>query len=279
MLKTLKLPLVAVALLAAATAHAADPSPNQIYQAVQNGQLVQAQQMIGQVLKDHPDNAKAHYIAAEVDARAGDLAAARQQLLQARRLDPGLSFATPHSVSELEAQLSGRRAPGAGLVPAVVPAHRSSVPWGLIVVLGAGGLLVWSLFRRRQAAYYPQPPSYGYGGAVPPAGPGPQPYGPGYGYPPPVGGGLGTGIMGGLATGLAVGAGVAAGEALVDRVIDGHGHPGYVPDSQADPRDTPVNQDEGGYDFGTGDGNSWGNDSAGGGDFFGGGGDGGSDWT
>ena len=283
MLKTLKFPLVAVALLTASAAVTAaeDPSAHQIYEAVQAGNLVQAQQMITQVLKDHPDSARAHYIAAEVDAKSGDLNAARQQLTQARAIDPKLAFADAHSTGELEAQLAGRSlAPG--VAPGLAAVHHSSVPWGLILILGAGGLLLWSLFRRRQAAYYAPQPPYGQGvyGAIPPAGPGPAP-GYGYGAPYPPQGGMGSGIVGGLATGLAVGAGVAAGEALVDHMLDDR-HGGYVPQQGGDPNYTPVNQDEGGQDFGTSGGDSWGDSSSGGGDFFGGGGggsDGGSDWT
>ena len=282
MLKTLKLPLVAAALLAGSVvAHAADdPSAHQIYEAMQSGHMAQAQQMIGQVLKDHPDSARAHYIAAELDARSGDPGAARQQLAQARAIDPKLAFADAHSVGELEAQLGGR---SLAQVQVPAPQRHASVPWGLILLLAAGGLILWNLFRRRQAASYPPPASYGYGagGAVPPTGPGPG-YGPGYGYGapyPPAAGGMGSGIVGGLATGLAVGAGVAAGEALVDHMIH-PGQSGYVPQPQADLRDTQLNQDAGGQDFGTSGGDSWGDSSAGGGDFFGGGDSGGGgDWT
>ena len=274
--KILTLPLFAVALVVSAVAAAADPTPHQIYEALQNGQLVQAQQMVNQVLQDHPDNAKAHYIAAEVDARSGDLNAGRQQLAKAREIDPQLAFADSHSVSELTAQLAGRTlAPG--VVPqALVQPHRSAVPWGLILILGAGALLLWNLFRRRQqqATYY-QAGSPGYG--TPSGGPGLQSgYGYGAPYPPPAGG-MGSGIVGGLATGLAVGAGVAAGEALVDHMIDGHEHGGgFIPSAgAAELPDRSVNQDLGGNDFGVSDGGGWGNDDSGGSD-FGGGGD---SWT
>lgn len=254
-----------------------DATAHQIYEAAQSGHLAEAQQMIDQVLRDHPQNAKAHFIASELDARIGDLAAARQQLATARQLDPTLGFAGAQSLSALERQLTGMRPvipePGSPSFAPVV--RRSSMPWGLIIILAIAVFVLWSLFRSRAQRAYSQ--TYGPG-ILPPGNPGMQPgYGPGYPpYPPPGGG---SGLMGNLASGLAIGAGVAAGEELVRHVIDGNGN--VVPAPAADLRDPAQNPDMGGYDFGTQDGGSWGNDS-GGGDAGGGwGGDsgGGGDWT
>jgi hypothetical protein len=280
MFKRVRVSLLAVlALGIAGTAFAdTDATPHQIYEAAQSGHLAEAQQMIDQVLRDHPQNAKAHFIAAELDARIGDLPAARQQLATAKQLDPALGFATAPSLSALERQLTGMRAviPGPGsqaFAPAFAPAVRhSSIPWGLIIILAIGAFVLWSIFRSRAQRAYAQ--NYGPG-VLPPGNPGMQPgYGPG--YPPPGGG---SGLMGNLASGLAIGAGVAAGEELVRHVIDGNGN--VVPAPAADLRDPAQNQDMGGNDFGTQDGNSWGNDS-GGGDSGGWGGDsggGGGDWS
>lgn len=256
-----------------------DPTREQIYQAAQSGHLAEAQQMIDQVLRDHPQSAKAHFIASELDARIGDLGAARQQLASAKQLDPTLGFATAPALSALERQLAGMRgpAPGAGFgAPAFAPAVRhSSVPWGLIIILAIGAFVLWSIFRSRAQRAYSQ--SYGPG-VLPPGNPGMQPgYGPGYPpYPPPGGG---SGLMGNLASGLAIGAGVAAGEELVRHVIDGNGNVVQVP--AADVRDPAQNQDMGGNNFGTTGDDSWGNDSGGdsGGGWGGDGGGGGGDWT
>lgn len=62
-----------------------DPSLHSIYEAANSGHLAQAQQMIGRVLADHPNSAKAHYVAAELDARQGQLAGAREQLATAEQ--------------------------------------------------------------------------------------------------------------------------------------------------------------------------------------------------
>ena len=90
--------LAIVAFAVAGSALAADATPHQIYQAAQSGHLAEARQMIDQVLRDHPQNAEAHFIAAELDSRIGDLAAAREQLATARQLDPTLSFTSARSL-------------------------------------------------------------------------------------------------------------------------------------------------------------------------------------
>jgi hypothetical protein len=245
-----------------------DATPHQIFEAAQSGHLAQAQQMIGQVLRDHPQNAKAHFIAAELDARIADLPAARQQLATAKQLDPTLSFTDASALSSLERQLIGIRpvVPGTGPLSVAPAVHRSAVPWGWIIVLALGAFVLWSMFRARSQQSYAA-------GPLPPGNPGMQPgYGPAY---PPAGG---SGLMGNLASGLAIGAGVVAGEELVRHVIDGRSAGGN--ESNADLRDPPQNQDLGGADFGTQDGSSWGSDSSGG-DAGGWGGDsgGGGDWS
>ncbi len=266
--------LAALALGAAGAAGAAtDATPNQIYEAAQAGRLPEAQQMIDQVLQDRPNNPKAHFIAAELDARVGDLAAAREQLGTARRLDPTEAFANRQALSALERQLTGMRPSVMPVAPSFIPVQRGSLPWGWIIVLGGGALLLWSILRSRARQAYAQ--NYGPG-MLPPGNPGMQPgYGYGPGYPPPGG----SGLMGNLASGLAVGAGVVAGEELVRHMIDGNtANAAPLPAQYNDP---PQNQDMGGANFGTQDGSSWGNDS-GGGDSGGWGGDsggGGGDWT
>lgn len=252
-------------------AAATDATPHQIYEAAQSGHLAEAQQMINQVLQDHPQNAKAHYIAAQLDARIGDFGAAREQLASARQLDPSQSFASPQSLGELQRQLTGVRTEmPRTVVPFAPVVHRASLPWGLIILLVIGAFVVFNILRRRAQSDGP-----GYGsGLLPPGTPGMQGgYGYGASYPPG-----GSGLMGNLASGLAIGAGVVAGEELVRHVIDGNGTGGVPP--AADLRDPGQNQDMGGADFGTQDGSSWGGDS-GGGDAGGWGGDsgGGGDWS
>lgn len=286
MLRKITVPLVCVmAIAVAGVALAADPTVDQIYQAARSGQLPQAEQMVGQVLADHPRSGKAHWVAAEVYARAGDFARARAELATAETLSPGLPFVTNRSAIEtLRAEVSQgrvvRRAQYAPNAP-----RRSSGHWGLILVILSGVVIVWSLARRRRqlASGYPQQyPGQPYpgqpmggmppGGVAPPMGGAPYPYG--YGG--------GSGLMHNIGTGLAVGAGVAAGEALVGRVLGGgQSGGGMIPPANAGEaiEPPPVNDDMGGSDFGV-SGGSW--DDGGGGSDFGTGGDfggGGDDWT
>ena len=252
-----------------------DPSVQQIYDEARAGHLDHAQQMIDQVLADHPRSARAHYVAAELAAREGKSGVARSELSQAELLDPGLTFAKPQAVEALKAQLGERHATSALLVGAPQQAeHR--FPWGPVLLLGALVLfVVWLVTRRRAAPV--QYPGGAYSGAGVAGGPGPYGpggYGPGYGAP--MGGGIGSGIAGGLASGLAVGAGVVAGEELAHHFLDGDrregggAQPVYNPESLP-----PSNSDMGGNDFGMNDTSGW--DDSGGGGFGDGGG--GGDWS
>jgi uncharacterized protein len=285
--------VVAILGAAAAVAAGSDPTVHEIYEAAQSGQLAQAEQMVGQVLEDHPKSGEAHYVAAEVYARAGDFVTARRELDTAQLLEPGLSFARPQSVQALERELAqGRfvqrvqRVPYAPDAASFYPRPRSSRFWSLVLVLAAGAVIFWAVLRRRsQPVFYP--PQYPGQPGMPPAGLGPM--GTGGGVVPPYpygyGGGLGSGLMGSIGTGLAVGAGVAAGEALVHRVISGPQGGGIIPAANADIVLPPVNGDMGGADFGVSDGGSWadgGGGDAGGGADLGAGGDfgaGGDGWT
>ncbi len=278
MLKRLTLSLSLALVMLTGTALAADPTAGQIYQAAQSGHLAQAQQMIHQVLRDHPNSAKAHFVAAELDARAANYGLARQELAAAESLQPGLPFASAHAVSELRRQLG--EAPRAARVRRS-GAGSSHIGWAVLLI--GGVLLVWMIVRRRMAAAsanaYPGP----FSGAMPPGGMpqgGPMGPGPGYapgGYPPGYGPAGGSGMLHNIGTGLAIGAGVAAGEELVGHLLNPGSGGGLMPDASAAPLDPQANADLGGNDFGISDPGSWDDGSGGGGWDSGGGGDGG--WT
>jgi hypothetical protein len=278
--KRLAFVLLTASVALSAPVWAADPNSEQIYEAARTGHLAQAQQMVDQVLKDHPNSAKAHYVAAEVYAREGNYAVARSQLQQAETIDPAGTYASAASIQELKSQLAtAGRTTAAPPATYLVPAHarESHFPFLTILIVVAAIGVLWMVFRRRSyvAPYGDAMPSalgprpYGPGGGYAPG------YGPGYGAPPMGGGGIGSGIAGGLASGLAVGAGVVAGEELAHHFLDGNEHREVV----APPPEEPVqNSDMGGNDFGVNDPGSW-DDSGSGGDGGGGGGGGGDDWT
>jgi uncharacterized protein len=250
-----------------------DPTVSQIYEAAQAGHLDQAQQMIAQVLRDHPASSKAHYVQAELYAKEGNPGLARSELARAEQLDPGLTKENPRSVQELKAELGlirrADRPMGFGTTGAAQGPH---FPWGTMIVLALVVAVFWMLFRRRR---YVQPyptggapmgtPGYGPGGY---AGPG------GGGYVGPAGGGgIGSSVAGGLAGGLAAGAGIVAGEELAHHFLDNGQRAAPPPGVDDASWGQNANGDMGGNDFGVNDPGSWDDGSGGGG------GGGGDDWT
>src|SRR5476649_1755146 len=127
-----------------------DPTMDQIYSAARSGHLDQAQQMITQVLADHPSSAKAHYVQAELYAREGKTALARSELGAAEQLKPGLPFENQRSVQELKAQLGLRTgAIGPTVVTSVPAAPR--FPWGTVLILAGVVAILFMVFRRRNS--------------------------------------------------------------------------------------------------------------------------------
>ncbi len=249
-------------LLLQAPAWSAEPTVHEIYAVAASGRVHEAQQMMQQVLRNHPNSGQAHFVNSELLARENQLAAARAELATAERLSPGLPFANPQSVQALRARLASSN------LAARSGPSASGIPWGLLLLGGAVIFAIVAIIRaitRRNSMP-----------ATTMANPGQPMYGPGYGPgqgPMMGGGGMGGGIMGGLATGAAVGAGLVAGEALAHRLVDepgSHEHNAPVPDQQ---NDGDNNDSLGGQDFGLTDNSSW---DSGGGDF---GGDGGGDWS
>ena len=84
---------------------AAEPTMHQIYEAATAGHLAEAQGMISQVLANHPKSAKAHWVQAEVYAKANKTNLARAEVLEAERLNPGLTEISANSVRQLKAEL------------------------------------------------------------------------------------------------------------------------------------------------------------------------------
>jgi len=289
--------LLAGALALSAPLYAA-PSTHDVYVAAEAGKFAEAQAMMDQVLKEHPNSGKAHFVEAELLAKQGKFAAAEAELKTAERLEPGLPFAKADAVAKLRTLLSSGQAAPAPRVnygqpqpaPAAVTYRNapSGTPWGTILILGAlvvGFIIVVSRFMSRRTQQVA--PAYSGGGlsGTQTWGNGGYPqqgYGPGYGPAPTQGGGLGSSIMGGLATGAAVGAGIAAGEALVHHFTDGDRERGHadnggtrndiVYDQPNTRNDLLSSDDMGGNDFGLNDSSSW--DDGG----SGGGGGGSDDW-
>jgi hypothetical protein len=255
MLKNLSGFLVVSLALLCATPAFADPSVQDIYNAADEGHLGEAQQMLDQVLQDHPHSARAHWMAAEIYARSSNFDRARQELSTAQQLAPGLPFVRPEAVMQLQQQLgktqaTPRPAPASQAAPHYVHTHPVFPLRTILFVIGAI-IVLWLILRPRTptGGMYSQ-----YPGAPPPAG-------------PMMGPGVGSGIAGGLASGLAVGAGVVAGEELAHHFLDGNRTEGGVAPASDAPA-VPDNTDMGGRNFGIEDTSTWGDDSGslGGGD-------------
>jgi tetratricopeptide (TPR) repeat protein len=243
----------------------------EVYQAVQAGQMAKADAMMKEVLQNHPNSAKAHYVAAELYLKEGKLDVARNHFLKAENLAPGLPFAQPESVQKLQMQLAGTQ------VAPVASSSSSSIfsnPlfWGLIAILVVGIIIVMKR-RKAEAVQVYNAPSAGYPGT--PGGPAGYPGGPGNpGYPGAPAGGMGGGLMGSLATGAALGAGMYAGQALASNLMGGHdnGHSNPNANPNLNQVGAPASLDP---NFGVRDASSWDDassgsswDDSGGGDFM-----------
>jgi tetratricopeptide (TPR) repeat protein len=259
----------AAALLLTSNLAFAEATLPEVYKAVQSGQLAKADAMMKEVLQNHPNSAKAHYVAAELYLKEGKVEAARNHFIKAQNLAPGLPFAQAESVQKLQVQLASTQ-----LAPAASQTSIFSNPlfWGLIAILVIGVAIVMKR-RKAEAVQVYNAPSAGYPGT--PGGPTPYPGGPGApGYPgAPAAGGMGSGLMGSLATGAALGAGMYAGQALAGSLMGGRdgGHSNPNANSNMNQVGGPASLDP---NFGVRDASSWDDggasswDDSGGGDFM-----------
>jgi hypothetical protein len=267
----------ATAILLSSNLAFAEATLPEVYKAVQSGQMAKADAMMKEVLQNHPNSAKAHYVASELYLKEGKVEVARNHFMKAQNLAPGLPFAQPESVQKLQVQLANG-AGGSASAGSIAGSSGSSIfsnPlfWGLIAILVVGVIIVMKR-RKAAAAQAYNAPGAGYPGT--PGAPAPYSGGPngpgGPGYPgAPAAGGMGSGLMGSLATGAALGAGMYAGQALAGSLMGGRdgGH------SNANPNNSNMNQVGGPAstdpNFGVRDGSSW--DDAGGSSWDDGGGD------
>ena len=256
----------AAAVLLTSNAAFAEATLPEVYKAVQSGQMAKADAMMKEVLQNHPNSAKAHYVASELYLKEGKVELARNHFITAQNLAPGLPFAQAESVQKLQVQLASTQ-----VAPAATQTSIFSNPlfWGLIAILVVGVIIVMKR-RKDQAVQVYNAPSAGYPGT--PGGPAGYPGGPGY-PGAPAAGGMGSGLMGSLATGAALGAGMYAGQALASNLMGGHdnGHSNAGSNPNLNQVGGPASLDP---NFGVRDAGSWDDggasswDDSGGGDFM-----------
>ncbi|ATB70624.1 hypothetical protein SJPD1_2529 [Sulfurospirillum diekertiae] len=252
-----------VLIFVVSVAHA-EPTIHQVYEAAQAGKLSEAHTMVEEVLKAHPQSAKAHFVNAEILSAQGQITQARSELSVAEQLEPGLPFAKPQAIQTLKDKLGLLGAP-----KTLSNEHQSAssstkpFPWTTALLFGGGALvfvfLIRSAFSRKSTSS-----NNGLNGGTPPTAsyPNNAPMNPSS----PQGGGMGSGIASGLATGLAAGVGVAAGEALFNHFANNNASTPNVGTHTAPPVDTtpqPSSSDFGDNDFGINDSASWDDSSSG----------------
>ncbi|KQQ40166.1 hypothetical protein ASF61_05115 [Duganella sp. Leaf126] len=201
----------AAALALSAPVFAASPSVHDVYLAAEAGKFTEAQAMMDQVLKEHPNSSQAHFVEAELLAKQGKFAAAQQSLATAERLSPGLPKVNATSVANLKALIAkgergavgtsspgySQQAPGnrvghdsGGYANrADAPRASAGIPWGSVLLIGGllvGFIFVASRFMQRRQQQQGGMGNLGNGGGYNPGFNTGNPPAPGYppgGYP------------------------------------------------------------------------------------------------
>jgi uncharacterized protein len=253
--------MVFAGLLATASVVWALPSPKEIQEAVDAGQIPRAESMLREVIAEKPQSAKAHYELGVLLERQERYLEAQTELKQAKTLEPSLKFTRDpqnfeHQLEHVNAKVEQGALPARSTEsvthqqPAPV-VHESSgtSPLTLVWVLIAGLVIVALIVRRRAPqptvvevpVRTPQGFGQQYTPGMPPAPGGYPSYPPGYGpsYPPAGGSGIGSAVVGGVA-------GMAAGYALAKAMEGDHPaagmNPAGVPPTGYVPMDNSMGQ-------------------------------------
>lgn len=119
--------LIAAVLAACGATGFASPGLDAVRAEVAHGHDIHAEEMIRELLAAQPDSAGARYVHAQILAHLGRFTQAAEEAVQARRLDPGLSFTQPEAFKSFEAMLARAQASTAGMqAPSMAP-HMTSV--------------------------------------------------------------------------------------------------------------------------------------------------------
>ena len=98
--------LFILTLLISFNALSAEPTIADVYKAAVAGDMDKANLMMTEVISNHPDSAKAHYVFAQLLVKQEKIDLAKNELAKAEGLDPKLSDIDEESVKELKEYLN-----------------------------------------------------------------------------------------------------------------------------------------------------------------------------
>ena len=220
------------------------PSIHSIFRAVNSGDLTKAHHMIETVLRAHPRSAKAHYVAAQILIRQGDVQGAKNELQIARKIEPNLSFVKKEDVDMLEQRIDQ--------LTHAHPKTKNSNSWIFWIILAAALLvlyLIWRNYSRRSmlSQGYPHNPNHKNQDSSPTSS----------NINRSSNGFFGNGFFGNILSGLAMGAGFAAGERIVDNIMDSRDSNDNLSSDQIQDNSDQEFFDSTDNDFGIDDSSSW----------------------
>jgi hypothetical protein len=135
--KCMKKFLMLCALCVLAVTAFAEASFQQIESLIEQKQYRAAEQGLVEIIKNHPQSAKAYYAMAQAQAGLGNQDKAQFALDKARGLDPELKFASTGNVQNLQTAIT----PQAAKIEPVQEHDYSWLKW--VLALGVVGLAVW----------------------------------------------------------------------------------------------------------------------------------------
>ena len=145
----------------------AEPSFDQVESLIGKQQYSAAEQGLEQIIKNHPNSAKAYYAMAQAQAGLGNQEKARYALDKATGLDPDLKFATAENIQSLREAIT----PQTKKIEVV----KEKSHWfrNLLILIGLifAGYIIWRYIRNNNGDSSP----FSDGGQVPPKPPAPAP--------------------------------------------------------------------------------------------------------
>jgi uncharacterized protein len=136
--------LIASLMLIVSTSVFAEASFDQIERLIEQKQFAAAESGLVEIIKNHPQSAKAYYAMAQAQAGLGNLEKAQYALNKARGLSPSLDFASSSNVSNLERAIT----PQVQKIEYVSESHFWRNVFIFLVV--AGAVYAFIEYRRRK---------------------------------------------------------------------------------------------------------------------------------